>query len=161
MNLDSERTIVPETIDERVVAPWVKAKGFDLSCTIISVPVFKIHLNVAFGPYDEFRKLLFSYYKQDIAKHAKANAMVCTFEHEGVRWNWMNIQSCEWTGQDYGTLSHELHHVTHFAMSDMGCTYGPGGEEAYAYLHGYLMELVCRAFVMYRKAIAAETPPSA
>lgn len=150
MILEFEKTLVDRTMAEEVIGPWRKVKGFGLSTVAIKVPVFKITLNVMYGPYDEFKRFILHKFDHQI-KHGSANAIAVTFEHEKVRWNFINIQSCNWTAEEYGTLAHELHHTTHFALEDLGAVYGSGGEEVYAYLQGYLMELVVRAFVQLRK----------
>lgn len=158
MKIARKRIVVKKTFNEEVISQWVEAAGFNLKCVSLNVPPFKLSLNVAYGPYDEFKKFLKKEFDQD-TEHADCNAMAITFEKDGTTWHWMNIQVNEWRAEEYGTICHELHHVTHFMYDKMGVTYGNAGEEAYAYLQGYLMELVVRAFVQLKKSDRKKKKP--
>ena len=57
------------------------------------------------------------------------------------------IQENNWTAKNYGTLAHEVHHLTHCGLEEKGATYGTGGEEVYAYTQGFFMEMVVRALI--------------
>lgn len=147
-----ESTIVEETMIEEIIGKWIKPKDFNLTCNSIRVPVFKFNLNIAYGEFEEFKRFLILKFGHDV-KYEAAHAMVCSFKKDGIQWHWMNIQQMQFTAEDYGTMVHELHHFAHFAMEEMGVTYGMGGEEVYAYLQGHMMEMVCRAFSMLRKKL--------
>ncbi len=144
------KVLVHKEFKEVSVGRWVEITGYNLRAVCIEAPMFRISLNVAFGPYEEFKRFVKTRFDVDV-KHSGANAMVVTFEHEKTRWHWMNIQTCEWTAEEYGTIAHELHHFTHFGLTEMGVTYGEGGEEVYAYFQGYFMERVVRSFAILAK----------
>ena len=150
MKLEYEKILVAETMKEDAIGQWLKPAKTELAIVPVNVPVFKITLNVVYGSFEEFKRFMLTKFEQKIT-HAKANAYAMSFEHNGTTWNFINITSCEWTAQDYGTIAHELHHATHFSLENMGVTYGTAGEEVYAYMQGHLMELVIRAFAMLRK----------
>lgn len=150
MKIPMQKVIIRDTMKEEVISVWVQPKGFDLKCVCLTVPALKLSLNLAYGPYTEFKKFLKKEFDQD-TEHKDCNAMAITFEKNGTSWHWMNIQVNTWRAEEYGTICHELHHVTHFMLSKMGVEYSMAGEEVYAYLQGYLMELVIRAFVMLDK----------
>lgn len=155
MKISMRKVIVKETMKEEVISEWVQPKDFDLKCVCLTVPAFKLSLNIAYGSYAEFKKFLKKEFDID-TEHKDCNAMAVTFDKDGTAWHWMNIQVNDWRAEEYGTICHELHHVTHFMYEKMGVTYGSAGEEAYAYLQGHLMELVVRAFVMLDKKLRPE-----
>ena len=148
--LKYEKVLVKETMKEDAIGQWLKPAKYELSVVPIYIPVFKITLNVAYGSFEEFKRFMLQEFEHKL-EHHDANAFACSFEHKGTTWNFINITTNDWTATDYGTICHELHHATHFSLENMGVTYGSAGEEVYAYMQGYLMELVVRAFVMLRK----------
>lgn len=107
-------------------------------------------LNVVFGDFKEFKNFIKNKHDQNIAtKHA--NAMYVGIDEPQCFWHYINIQKNNWLAEDYGVLCHELHHFVHGALEEKGCIYGSGGEEVYAYMQGYFMELLVRAFIELKK----------
>lgn len=134
------------------IGEWYKPKGFDLSMTNIDNAPQKISVNLIFGKYAEFKRMILEHFGEKL-DHDDCNAMCVQLkDKEGKTCNFILIQKNDWTAEDYGTLCHELHHLTHFALTEKGVSYGEGGEEVYAYLQGYFMEMVVRAFVELHKA---------
>lgn len=150
MQLEYEKVLVKSTMQEDAIGQWLKPAKYDISIVPLNIPVFKITLNLAYGSFEEFKRFVLTKFEHQIEHHS-ANAMAISFEHEGTTWNFINIQKCDWTARDYGTICHELHHATHFSLTNMGVDYGTAGEEVYAYMQGHLMELVVRAFQMLHK----------
>lgn len=146
----ANKIITKKTYSERVISEWVKPIGYDLSICTINTKAMEISFNLVYGTFAEFKTFLKKEYNHDI-KFNGAHAIVVQFEYETVVWNFMLITQNTWTAQDYGTICHELHHLTHFALSDKGVSYGEAGEEVFAYTQGYFMELVVRAFVELHK----------
>lgn len=144
------KILVKQTMQEEAVGAWSRPEGFDLACTCIHFPMMRIALNVAFGPFDQFKKFLKKEFDQD-TEHESADAMAISFKYEKTQWHWVNIQKNDWTAEHYGTICHELHHFTHFALGESGIQYGTAGEELFAYMQGRAMELLIRAFIMLKK----------
>jgi hypothetical protein len=151
MKIDVERKLTRKTMKEIVIYEWLKPKGFEISAVCIKDPVYKISLNLIHGSFAEFKRFMLIKFNKKL-DHDDASAMVFTFPHEGIQWHFMNIQKCDWYAEDYGTIAHELHHFVHFALDEKGNKYNLDGEEAYAYIQGYFMELIVRAFSEFKKA---------
>lgn len=151
MKLIYEKIITKKEYTETIISKWIKPKGYDLSMTSISIECLRINVQLVFGEYSEFKKFIKDKHSFDII-HNDCTAMVVTLNHEDLHWNYILIRENEWKSEHYGTICHELHHLTHFALTDKGITYGETGEELYAYLQGYLMELVVKAFIELKKA---------
>lgn len=151
MKIKFQRYITRKTRNEQTISEWIQPKGFNLSITTIQTDSMKITLNLVYGEFEEFKKFIKHTFDQEI-KHSSANAFCMQFEHEKTTWNFMLITTNEWTAPDYGTICHELHHFVHFALDEKGVSYGAGGEEVFAYLQGFFMEMCVRAFVELSKA---------
>lgn len=147
-----EKIISKNEFKEVVISRWIKPKGYQLSMTSIEVAALKITVNLVFGKYDQFKKFIKDNHDFDTV-HEACTAMVVTLKDEGVTWHYMLIQENEWTAEHYNTICHELHHLAHFVLSEKGITYGEGGEELFAYIQGYFMEMVVRAFVELKKQL--------
>jgi hypothetical protein len=152
MKIALQKVITRKVHKEQTISEWCQPKGYKLSVCTLQTEAMKLTLNLVFGEFEEFKRFIKNTYEQDI-KHNSANAFCMQFEHEKTTWNFMLITQNDWTAQDYGTIAHELHHFTHFALTEKGVSYGEGGEEVFAYTQGYFMELVVRAFVELRKAL--------
>jgi hypothetical protein len=151
MTIKHDKILVKKTREEEVITYWIKPKGFDLSMTTLTLPVLKLSLNLALGSLEEFKRFCKSEYGNEIDIH-DCNACVISFRAEdGTQWHWMLCTKQSWYAEDYGVMAHELHHFVHAGLDEKGCTYGAGGEEIYAYIQGYFMELVVRAFMMLGK----------
>lgn len=154
MQIVIDKIISKNVYKTELIGTWYKPKGFDLSMTNIDCAPLKISVNLVYGKYDDFRRMILEQFGEDL-KHDSCVAMCVTFKDKDQRhWNFVLIQENEWTAQHYGTICHELHHLVHFALSEKGVNYGEGGEEVYAYLQGYYMELVVRAFQELKRATA-------
>lgn len=136
---------------EVLVTQWVQPAGFDLAVVTLNSQELKISVNLVFGELKEFKKFIASAYDHKVDVE-DANALATTFTHEGKAWNYLLITKNDWHAEDYGTIAHELHHITHFALEEKGITYGSAGEECFAYVQGYFMELVVRAFMELKKS---------
>lgn len=146
-----DKIIVNKERREQVISEWVKAKGFDLSiCTVRDIAL-KLNLNVVFGDFDVFKDFIWNTHKEKIT-HASANAFFLQMEKPECTWNYILITKNDWTAEDYGTICHELHHFTHGGLQEKGIEYGSAGEECFAYVQGYFMEMMIRAFMELRKA---------
>ncbi len=150
MQLNIEKTITKKELNSVLVSKWRKPKGYDLSFTDISCPSMKLTLNVMFGKYDEFKRFMKNMHDFDTV-HQACTAMCVMCKKDGTAWHYILIQENDWTADHYNTLVHELHHFIHFALDDKGVSYGMGGEEVFAYLQGYFMEMVVRAFIELKK----------
>jgi hypothetical protein len=151
MKIDIDSIVVKETHAEDEIGQWVKSHG--LYCVPLYIPVFKFTLTIAYGSFEAFKSFMLKQFEHDV-KHHSAQAMAVGFEDkEQTQWHWLNIQSCEWSAKDYGTLAHELHHATHFMLEEMGVTYDTAGEEVFAYMQGHLMELTVRAFFSLKRVL--------
>lgn len=140
------KIIVKETMREDVIGQWIKPAEFELSIVPIHANVFDFTLNVAFGAFTEYKNYILKEYGNEINSRDAA-AMFNSFEdRKGRRWHFINIQKNDWTANDYGTIAHELHHAVHYGLSSRGIDYHDTSEEVFAYLQGYLMEMVVRAF---------------
>ncbi len=141
-----EKVITKKSYEKQLITQWVKVSGFNLSACTINDPVMKLSLNLVHGTFDEFKAFIKKTYEEDIPFN-DASALALSFEDkEHCRWNWVLITENNWYAVDYGTICHELHHFTHFGLTEKGVTYGEGGEEVYAYTQGFFMEMVVRAF---------------
>lgn len=150
MKLPYSKLLTKSVMREQVVSEWVRPKGYDLSAVTISLPIFKISLNLVLGDFDEFSRFIKDTFDVECKDCAKAY-FCCFNDKDKVHWNWILIQRNDWRAEDYGTLAHELHHFVHSALDETGVAYGTAGEEVYAYMQGYFMELVVRAFIMLGK----------
>ncbi|MGV8131595.1 MAG: hypothetical protein ACP5N7_05855 [Candidatus Pacearchaeota archaeon] len=148
--LQYEKIISKNEFKEVLISKWMKPKGYELEMTQLSLMAFGIYTNLIFGKYSEFKKFIKDKHNFD-TEHEACMAMVVQVKDKGVTWNYMLIQENEWSAENYGTIAHELHHLTHFVLSDKGVNYGEGGEEVFAYIQGYFMELVVRAFIELKK----------
>lgn len=146
-----DKILVSKERKEQVISEWIKAKGFDLSICTLRCVSLKLNVNLVFGEFEEFKKFIWETYKKEI-EYKSANAFFLQFDKPECTWNFLLITENDWTAEDYGTICHELHHFTHFGLTEKGISYGEAGEECFAYVQGYFMELVVRAFVELRKA---------
>lgn len=146
-----EKVLTKKSYEAELITQWVKIKGFDLSACTINDPVMKMSLNLAFGNFDEFKKFMKKDYDKEVVFN-DAHALAFSFDDKDhTRWNWVLITENDWYAADYGTICHELHHFTHFGLTEKGVNYGEGGEEVYAYTQGFFMEMVVRAFMELKK----------
>lgn len=144
--IDFEKIISKNEMNETVISKWRKPKGYDLAMCELSVHPLKIYVNLVYGNYKIFKKFVKDKNAFDI-EYDECTAICVSFKKEGIQWHYILIQKNEWRAEDYGTICHELHHLTHFTIGEKGVTYEQGVEEIYAYIQGYFMELVVRAFV--------------
>lgn len=140
------KTISKNVYKSIIINEWLKPEGFDLSICCVSEPVMKIALNIVYGDYKEFARFIKQQHAYD-TEYESCVAMCLQVKKDGVAWNYINIQNNNWTAEHYGTMVHELHHFTHFALDEKGISYGSAGEELYAYVQGYFMEMLVRAFI--------------
>lgn len=139
-----------KTYNPEVIAEWVKPKGFDLAITCIKDLTFNLSINLVFGDFHEFKKFIKNEYELDL-EHDNARAYALRFSKPECDWNYLLISDLDWRAQDYGTIAHEVHHMTHFALKDKGLTHSSDSEESFAHFQGFLMEMIIRAFVEYKK----------
>lgn len=151
MKITLDKVISKNTYQLEAIGEWYKPKGYDLAMTNIDCDALKINVNLVYGTLDEFKKMILHQFNEKV-EVVSCIAMYIQIEENSKPWHFVLIQGNEWTAQDYGTICHELHHLTHHALEEKGVTYGTGGEEIYAYVQGHFMELVVRAFVEYKKA---------
>lgn len=146
------KALTKQTYKLPIVNEWVMQKGYDLKLCAISNHTFNLNLNLVYGSYEEFKKFLKEQFDTPL-EHESCVAMVVSGikDKEGVVWHFMLIQSNDWTAKDYGTLAHETHHFTHFGLGEKGISYGEAGEECFAYVQGYFMEMIVRSFVQLNK----------
>ena len=145
-----EKIVCKQEMKETVISQWMKPKGYDFVMTSLELNVFNATAHLIFGKYDEFKKFAKDKHNFD-TEYKSCTAMVVHIEDNGVQWHYILIQENDWTADHYNTIVHELHHLTHFLLDGKGVSYGIGGEEVFAYVQGYFMELVVRAFVMLKK----------
>ena len=150
--INYDKVLTKKAYDMETISHWVKAKGFDLSICTIHDHSLKLSLNVVYGTFEEFKKFMKKEFDQEI-EHKNATAFFIQISKPECAWNFMLIQSNNWTAPDYGTICHELHHFTHFGLDEKGISYGSAGEEVYAYVQGYFMEMTVRAFVELHKVL--------
>lgn len=151
MKIAYQKRITKKTFEKEIISEWFQPKGFDLAIVALSTDALQININLVFGSFEEFKRLCLIQFDHAI-EHDSALAFACNFkDKEGKNWNFLNIQRNDWTAEDYGTIAHELHHITHFSLDEKGIAYGSAGEECFAYVQGYFMELVVRAFQELRK----------
>lgn len=137
---------------ETAITQWVKPKGYALAITTIRCQALHLHLNLAHGPLKEFKRFIRDEADYQIQHEAATAIYVFTTNESGNMDHWIDIPENEWCSNNYGAICHELHHFVHQGLDDLGVKYGEGGEEIYAYLQGYFMEQVVRAFVALKKA---------
>jgi hypothetical protein len=147
-----DKVITDKEYKQSIISGWVKAKGYDLSVCTISSKTLKLSLNLVYGTFDVFKEFIQKEHGKEI-KFDNAEALYLQVDDKDCAWNFILIQSMDWTANDYGVICHELHHFTHYGLEEKGVTYGTGGEEVYAYVQGHFMELVVRAFVELKKVI--------
>lgn len=146
MKITIDKIISKNVYKTELIGQWFKPKGFDLSMTAINCPSLKICVNLVHGSFTEFKRMIYLQFGEDL-KTDSCVAFACSLKDKnGTQWNFVLIQENEWTAEHYGTLAHEIHHLTHFSLEEKGVTYGMGGEEVYAYLSGFFMEMIVRAF---------------
>lgn len=152
MKIVIDKIISKNVYKTEIIGTWYKPKGFDLSMTAINCPSLKICVNLIFGTYEEFKRMIYIQFGEDLKSDTCIAMAVNLKDKNGVQWNFVLIQENEWTAEHYGTLAHEIHHLTHFSLSEKGVNYGEGGEEVYAYLTGYFMEMIVRSFQELKRA---------
>lgn len=150
MKIEYEKILVKDEFTHTSISRWVKAKGFDIKLVTLYIPLFNGALNVAFGPIEEFKRFIHKNYGREVDIES-AKAVAVEFTYEGKTSHWINIQSVDWTAEEYGVIAHELYHATHLILGCAGITYGDNAQEAYAYLLGHLYELTVRAFSQLHK----------
>ncbi len=126
----------------------------DLKIVTLVDRVFTVSLNLAYGSYSDFAKFIYDEFKVEDPKgnaEEHPEGMYVSFVSEGVRWHWLLITEMEFTCKDYGTIVHELHHFVHNSIEGKGVIYSKDSEEAFAYVQGYFMDLVIRAFVELKR----------
>jgi len=146
-----EKTLVKKTFTEVSISQWIKPEGYKLAMCALNLPAFKITLNLFFGEFNEFKRFL----KEESNFETNVEnciAAVASIQKDGIVYHNMIIQQNDWTCENYNTIVHELHHFTHFALKHIGVNYSDDSEECYAYIQGYFMELVCRAFLELKKS---------
>ncbi len=148
--LKTDRYLTRTEMRDVLITRWVKLKGFKLSLVSISDPTFKTTLNVVLGEHEEFKSYVLQQHKYVLKSK---NPQALYFRHEEGGCYILLNPRMDFTSSDYGDMVHELHHFTHDVLSLQGMDYTPEGEEAFAYLQGYYMEMLCRACVMLRKTV--------
>lgn len=136
----------------QVIGPWLKPKGFDLYLCDVFNPMFDINLMLCFGSLKEFSRYILER-EEYVVESKTALAMYVYTNKNDKRSNYLIFTENEWCAKDYGTIAHELHHFTHFALDAIGVTYGIGGEELYSYFQGYYMELCVLALNELQKSL--------
>ncbi len=152
MNIVSEKNLTKNVMKEEVISQWFKPKGFDLSLVTLDNSMFRLTLNVCLGTFDEFKRFIQSTHSDAKIEHDAALAMYVQVKESKETFHHILITENDWTASDYGTICHELHHFVHYALDEKGASYGLGGEEIYAYMQGYFMTVIIRAFVELGKA---------
>lgn len=148
-----EKDITKKKMTETVISVWSKIKDYDLVACDISVSMFRSNLIFCVGSNKEFARMLLTEHDYKLEGSGRAFYVYVT-NKEGIRTNYILIQGNDWSAEDYGTIVHELHHFTHiYLQQHVGCSYGEGGEEFFAYFQGYHMELVVSALVELKKAL--------
>lgn len=155
MKIAFDKILVKETMEETTITNWYKPKGFDLAIITISDPLFRSALNLVLGKYKEFKRFLLEICDHEIDREEPQAILVFfTNKKDDNRMAYfMLIQSNDWLAEDYGTISHELHHFVHISLDKLGVKHSPESEETFAYKLGYFMERVVRAFMMYKKKV--------
>lgn len=141
------------------ITEWATPHGYDLKIVTLAVDAFKMALNLAIGPFSEFKKFIGKEYEDDISVSNTPNGMCVAIDAKGTVFHFVWLPSVEWTSEWYGTLVHELHHFTRNAYSEKGMEYHRSSEEAFAYLQGHMMELACRALHELDKSTGTKTTP--
>lgn len=142
--------ITKHEMREVTISRWVIPKGYKLAVCDLKDTIYNQSLTVVLGTTREFRRFIKDSYDYDVDCDS-ALAFYFQIKKDGKTSYFMLIQENEWRASDYGNICHELHHFTHYMLDNLGLSYGLGGEEAYAYVQGYYMEQVCRAFVELKK----------
>jgi len=137
-----------------LISKWVYEKKHNLYVCTIYEQTLGIALNLVYGKLDDFNKMIKEKHGIDTTV-GSCVALALHFKDDTTKigWNFVLIQENGWYAKDYGTICHELHHATHFAINEKGITYGDGGEELYAHTQGFFMEMVVRAFVELNKIL--------
>lgn len=146
-----EKVISKNELKDALITKWLKPKGYDLAMTSINSEVFAVTVNLVYGKYDEFKKFIKEKHGFD-TEFKDCVAMCLRIQDNGVTWHYVLIQKNEWYAENYGTICHELHHLTHFVLDDKGIVYCRESEEVFAYVQGFFMEMVVRAFMELKKA---------
>lgn len=146
------KTLTKQTRKVTTINEWLQPVGYKLHVCCLSSEMFGQSLNLVIAEEDEFKRWMRDEFKEEV-KNRNYEALFYQFEdkEKHCQTNMMNLKKVDFYARDYGVLCHELHHFAHFALDEMGVTYGMGGEEVYAYMQGYFMELCVLAFNEYRK----------
>jgi hypothetical protein len=150
MSIKTERFFTRTEVTERAISRWAKIKGFKLSVVTLSEPTFRTTINLVLGEHEEFKKYVLQQH-QYVLKTKNPAALYMRHE-DGATYILLNPR-VDFTASDYGEMVHELHHFAHDALDRQGMDYTRDGEEAFAYVQGYYMELMCRALVILRKTV--------
>lgn len=74
MKIKYKKILVRQTMDEEVISQWVEPEGFNLACTALSANALKIIVNVACGPYKEFKRFMLEEFHEK-TEHEDVNAI--------------------------------------------------------------------------------------
>lgn len=149
--IEYEKIISKNEMVDVIISKWYKPVGHNIAYTTIELTPLKVNLTLIFSKFKDFKKFIKEHHNSDI-EHENCNAMYIQVKEEGIVWHYVLIQENEWLAEHYGTICHELHHLTHGLLQEKGVTYGENGEEIYAYVQGYFMEMVVRAFIELKKS---------
>jgi hypothetical protein len=146
-----DRVITRKVLKMLIIDKWYMPKGYELSFTVIHDQSLNLALHLVVGEFEEFRRYVRQYYDEPI-EHVDPAGFYLRLTIKGVTHNYLYVEKNEWRSTDYGVICHELHHFVHHGLNNIGVTYGLGGEEVYAHVQGYFMEMVCKAFLEFRRA---------
>lgn len=152
MKIVVEKDITKE-LSEVILDKWVKINNFDLFQTSIPCTPLKLDLNLFYGDFKEFKKFIQTSFDDVKIDHKAAVGFYLSIEKDGTTWHNLLITENNWLPEHYGTIAHEIHHFVHYGLEEKGVNYGSGGEEVYAYLSGYYMQMIVQAFVEFKKQI--------
>lgn len=155
-----KKVLCRQTMITETISKWYQPAGFDVSLCQLQAPMFGFVFTLIYGKYSEWEKFMYKHHSREADNDNPLAVYAWTIDPSSKeKVKYLLITENNWSGQDYGTIAHELHHLTHMSLDDIGIKYGGSvNEELFAYFQGYFMELVVRAFVALKQATVKPLP---